>query len=117
MRSPRSEWLFVKDMRESAGRVFDYTKGMEFEDFVASQITIDAVLRNFEIIGEAAGRVSDETRNLAPAIEWQRLKDFRNVVAHFYAGLEYEVVWKIIQTNLPPLMEQLLGLEPLLPRR
>ncbi len=62
MRSRRSEKLYLKDMWTSAARILEYTQGMDIERFRTGQITVDAVLRNFEILGEAAGRISEETR-------------------------------------------------------
>lgn len=65
------------------------------------------MLRNFEILGEAAGRVPPEMRALAPDIEWKRIKDFRNVIAHFYSGVHLELVWGVIQNRLPALAQSL----------
>lgn len=65
------------------------------------------MLRNFEILGEAAGRVPQEMQALAPDIDWRRIKDFRNVIAHFYAGVDLELVWDVIQNRLPALAQSL----------
>ncbi len=68
---------------------------------------IDAVLRNFEILGEAANRVSGDIRTLAPEVDWQRIKDFRNVIAHFYSGVDLPLTWIMVQQRVPTLLRSL----------
>jgi uncharacterized protein with HEPN domain len=60
-----------------------------------------AVVRCFEVIGEAAAMVSEETKLTNPSIEWREIKDFRNKLIHDYFGIDYETVWQIIQSDLP----------------
>lgn len=62
---------------------------------------MDAVIRNFEVIGEAAKPVSEETKSTYPEVEWKRMVQFRNVLIHDYFGIEYEIVWDVIQNYLP----------------
>ncbi len=59
-----------------------------------------AVVRCFEIIGEAAAMLSEETKELYPLVEWRELKNFRNRLIHHYFGIDYEIVWGIIETDL-----------------
>lgn len=115
MPSPRSQSVYLDDMRMVSLRILEYTAGMDFAAFLASQITVDAVLRNFEILGEAAGHVSPEIRALAPAIEWQRIKDFRNIVAHFYQGVDLPLTWILVEQRVPLLLEHLVALRKLVP--
>lgn len=68
---------------------------------------MDAVVRNFEIIGEAANRLSDDFRILNPQIEWDRMRGFRNRIVHDYFGIDYEIVWDIIEIDLDSLIEQI----------
>ena len=65
--------------------------------------TIDAVLRNFEILGEASARVPPDMQAFVPDIDWRGIRDFRNVIAHFYRGVDLELVWDLFQNRLPPL--------------
>ena len=60
-----------------------------------------AIVRAFEIIGEAAKQVSDETKERHPLIEWRLMTDFRNVLIHHYFGIDYETLWTAIQDSLP----------------
>jgi uncharacterized protein with HEPN domain len=64
-------------------------------------MTIDAVVRNYEIIGEAANLISESTRKNYPLIEFRLMADFRNLLIHEYFGVDYEKVWDITQTELP----------------
>jgi uncharacterized protein with HEPN domain len=111
----RSQCVYLDDMRQAAERILEYTKGLDFAEFRDRTIVSDAALRNFEIIGEAASHVSDEIRNLAPDIDWRGAKDFRNVVAHFYHGLDLSLTWTLVEQRVPVLLEQLIALRKLVP--
>ncbi|MBS3810135.1 MAG: DUF86 domain-containing protein [Desulfobacterales bacterium] len=78
---------------------------MSFEDFCQDRKTYTAVIREFEIIGEAVGKIPDAIRNDYKNIEWQDIKDFRNLLIHEYFGVDLEIVWKIIQEDLPDLLK------------
>ena len=78
---------------------------MSFDDFMQDDKTIDAVVRNFEIIGEASNRVPDDFKTEHPEIEWRRIIGFRNCIIHEYFGIDYEKLWRIKTDNIPPLSE------------
>ncbi len=105
--SKRDLNLLLDDMLESAMKITRYTSNLTFETFVADEKTIDAVTRNFEIIGEAANRIPEEYRNETPELEWNRLRGFRNRIVHEYFGIDYEIVWTIIENDLKDLIEYL----------
>jgi uncharacterized protein with HEPN domain len=69
--------------------------------------TIDAVVRNFEIIGEAANRIDIDFRVTNSEIEWNRIRGFRNRIVHDYFGIDYEIVWTIIESDLENLISQI----------
>jgi uncharacterized protein with HEPN domain len=71
--SDREILLLLEDINEAAGKILSYTKGMTFDNFLQDNKTIDAVVRNFEIIGEAANRVPDDFKYRHPEIEWKRM--------------------------------------------
>ena len=73
---------------------------MDYEAFCNSSVTIDAVVRNFEIVGEASKMVSDEFKANYPLIEFKLMNDFRNLLIHEYFGVDYEKVWEIIGNEL-----------------
>ena len=98
--SNRDTLLLLDDMLQSAQKIKQYTKGFDYEEFLTDDKTIDAVVRNFEIIGEAANRMDPDFRDQNPAIEWKRIRGFRNRIVHDYFGTDYEIVWNIIETYL-----------------
>lgn len=83
-----------------------YTQGMTFEDFLTDERTFDAVMRNLQIIGEAAKNVPPEVRSRYPEIEWRKISGLRDVLAHAYFSLENETLWDIVQNKVPPLLVQ-----------
>ena len=80
---------------------------MDFEDFKQSRITIDATVRNLEIIGEAIAQLPLEMKNKYKNIPWQEIKDFRNVVIHKYHQLDLEILWDILEHKLIILQKQI----------
>ena len=102
--SKRENILLLEDMLQSAQKIKRYTKGLNYESFITDDKTIDAVVRNFEIIGEAANRIESDFRDNNPEIEWKRIRGFRNRIVHDYFGIDYEIVWNIIETYLDELI-------------
>lgn len=105
--SKRQPKLLVADMLESAHKILHYTAGQSFEDFKGDSKTVDAVIRNFEIIGEAANRLPEEFKDRFPEIDWHRIRGFRNRIVHDYFGIDYAIVWTIKETFLPLMIAQL----------
>lgn len=105
--SKRDNALLIGDMVESAQKIMFYTKDMGFNDFENDSKTVDAVIRNFEIIGEAANRLDEEYKTENPEIEWDHLRGFRNRIVHEYFGIDLEIIWQIIEDDLPNLIEAL----------
>jgi uncharacterized protein with HEPN domain len=105
--SKRDAELLVSDILESAYKILDYTKGFDFPAFLNDNKTVDAVIRNFEIIGEAANRLPEPYKEQFPSIDWHLIKGFRNRIVHHYFGIDYSIVWQIKETYLPHMIEQL----------
>ena len=108
--SKRDNLLLLEDMLEAGNKILAYTKGMNFNTFMSDSKTVDAVVRNFEIIGEAASRVSGEFKSDHPEIEWRRIVGFRNRIIHEYFGIDYEILWQVIEENLNELIQTLSNL-------
>lgn len=104
---PRKWHLRIRDILASIERIIEYTMNLDFEQFRSAPKTFDAVVRNFEIIGEAAAHVPEEIVADHSEIPWQ---DMRNVLAHEYFGINENIVWDTIQDDLPPLVSQLKSL-------
>lgn len=100
----------LSDMLEVAEKIVRYTEGMDYEKFTADEKTIDAVVRNFEIIGEAANRIDDDFKEVHPELDWNHLRGFRNRIVHDYFGIDYEIVWSIITQDLPGYKEAISSL-------
>lgn len=105
--SKRDPKLLVGDILESAHKIIDYTTGQSFEDFIKDGKTVDAVVRNFEIIGEAANRLPEEFKERFSNIDWHRIRGFRNRIVHDYFGIDYSIVWVIKETFLSQMIAQL----------
>jgi uncharacterized protein with HEPN domain len=105
--SKREPTLLVRDMIESAESILSFTAGMTYEQFLEDKKTRDAVVRNFEIIGEAANRLPDDFKALYPNIDWQRLRGLRNRIVHDYFGIDFSIIWKIKEEYLRGLMVSL----------
>ena len=106
-RQTRNWRLYVQDMIEFGERVMSYTVGMDREAFIADVRTYDAVMRNIELIGEAATHMPEHIRIAHPEIEWRSIIAARNQVAHGYMGLDDDVIWDIVQTDVPDLLPKL----------
>ncbi len=105
--SKRDVRLFVADMLDSIEKIERYTQGMDLAQFAADERTVDAVIRNIEIIGEAARQVPEAIRTRYPAIPWRRVIGFRNIVVHEYFAVDVNIVWTILRENLPLLKQTL----------
>ena len=92
---------------DSIERINTYVAGIRgAADYYESNVVFDATLMNFITIGEMVDRVSEELKARHTELNWQKVKDFRNLVAHDYLGVDAEEVWQIIRTDLPILKEQ-----------
>ena len=92
--------LLLEDMLDSMSKIDKYTYQISFEEFCNDDKTVDAVIRNFEIIGEAANRIPDEIKSYNPEIPWRSLIGLRNRVIHEYFGVDLEIVWDIVINDL-----------------
>jgi uncharacterized protein with HEPN domain len=98
----------IDDILEAIDKIERYTAGLTNHDtFAADEKTADAVLRNFEIIGEAAGHVPSAVQARYPAVPWAKMRGMRNVVLHGYQDVDLEIVWDTLRNDLPPLVPQL----------
>jgi uncharacterized protein with HEPN domain len=94
--------LYLSHIRECIARIRRATEGGR-DGFLSSEVIQDAVIRNCEVIGEAAKRISNETCLLEPGIPWRQITAFRNVLIHQYMGIDIEAVWKVVADDLSAL--------------
>lgn len=109
--SKRSDSLLIIDILHAANKITTYCQELDFDGFMIKEMVKDAVIRNFEIIGEAAKNISLETKGLHPEVEWKLMANFRNRLIHEYFGIDYELVWDIIRRDLPKLIAELSALK------
>ncbi|MFC2100960.1 DUF86 domain-containing protein [Bacteroidota bacterium] len=105
--SKRPYKLLLEDILESANKIKLYTSGLTFDEFKNDDKTIVAVVRNIEIIREASNRLPDEIQEKYSIIEWKRIIGFRNRIVHEYFGIDYEIVWQIIQEQIDKLIQEI----------
>lgn len=103
--SNRTDNLYIADIRESVEAILQYTGGIGFDGFSHDRMRYSAVIREFEIIGEAAGKLSDALKDQYPQVNWQDIKDFRNILIHEYFGIDLEIIWNVISDDLPTLYD------------
>lgn len=96
--------VYLAQILECIERIVKYVAGGK-EAFFTEELIQDAVIRNFEIIGEAARRVPEAYRQSHPAIPWRALAAFRNVLIHQYESVDLHEVWRVIEDDMPSLRE------------
>lgn len=103
----RSELLYIQDILNAIRNIEKYTRDMSFKKFSADQLVIDAVIRNFEIIGEASKHIPKQTKSKYPTVPWNEITGMRNKMIHEYFGVDTDIVWETIQNSLPVLKKLL----------
>ena len=92
---------YLQDMLENAEKVLSFVEGLDYEGFRKDDKAVYAVIRAFEIIGEAARQIPESVREKNPTIPWREISAMRNKLTHEYFGVNTEVVWRTIQDDLP----------------
>ena len=105
--SPRDIRLWLEDILSSIEAILLYTKGMSKAEFYTNRMAVDAVIRNFIVIGEVSAHISDEMQAKHPEVPWRDMNEMRNVLIHEYFGVSLNIVWQAIQHDLPPLVPHL----------
>lgn len=100
---PREHKAYCEDVLECIRKIETYTKDLSFENFTLNELIQDAVVRNLEIIGEAVKKLPDELKIIRPEIQWRNIAGLRDIIAHDYFGLDYEIVWDVVKNKLPEL--------------
>jgi uncharacterized protein with HEPN domain len=101
----RDYTFYLEDILNSCEKTLRYTNKMTLEQFCLDEKTYDAVLRNLEIIGEAAKQIPDEICVLMPDIEWRKAAGLRDMLAHAYFGIDNTILWDVIENKIPELQQ------------
>jgi len=99
----RTYTMFINDIISSIKKIREYIENLSYQEFRQDTKTVDAVLRNLEIIGEASRNIREDVRKKFPNIPWRRMIGLRNIVSHAYFGVDLELIWEIVSKNLPGL--------------
>ena len=101
---PRDEVVFLEDIVHACTQIQEYVSGMTLESFRADKKTFDAVVRNLEIIGEGAKRISEPLRQRMGNVEWKRIAGLRDILIHNYFGVDADIIWEIVTAKVPLLL-------------
>jgi len=108
----RNHSLYLTDILEALESIQSFVEGMGFEDFKQDNKTSSAVIRKFEVIGEAAKRVPESIKQKYPSVPWKEMAGMRDKLIHFYFGVNYDLLWQTIENRIPeikPVISQILG--------
>ena len=99
--------IYLEDILEAIERIQAYLQNVTRETFEADRMRIDAVIRNLEVIGEAVKQVPDSVREKYPSVEWRKIAGLRDILIHKYFDVNLEIVWGIVQSNIPILKTEI----------
>jgi len=97
----------IQDILDAINKILVHAADLDLGAFIGDGWTVDAVLRNLTVIGEAARHVPDEVVAAHPDLPWSEMRDMRNIVVHEYFGVDPAIIWRTIREDLPPLVPQL----------
>lgn len=100
----KDDRLYLEHIREAIQKIASYSAG-GWEEFSRNPMAQDAILRNFEIIGEATKRLGDALKTRHPNVPWREIAGFRDVLIHNYMGVNLKRVWNVIEKDLPSLRQ------------
>jgi uncharacterized protein with HEPN domain len=109
--SKRDPLVLLEDIMLAIQKIGRYTSQMDHNAFLTDELVIDGVARNLEIIGEAARQLPEDFRRAHPQIPWTQIAGLRNRIVHDYFGLDLEIIWEIIQHDLPELEKHIRALQ------
>jgi uncharacterized protein with HEPN domain len=96
------DWrLFLGDMAAACHKIVEYRHGIDRTEFDRRSMAFDAIVRNVEILGEAAGKLPTEVRQLAPEIPWDAIVGMRHRIAHAYFGIDNDILWDVVENEVP----------------
>lgn len=110
----RNQNLYLKDILTAIAAIEEFVKGMDFDEFKEDDKTQSAVIRKFEIIGEATKKIPESIKKKHPEIPWNDMAGMRDKLIHFYFGIDYKLVWQTIKHRLPQIEPFIRKIDPTL---
>jgi len=103
----KDDTIYIEHILLSIKNILDYTKGISKEEFARTTLIQDAVIRNFEIIGEATKKVSSDFIQINHEVPWKEMAGMRDKLIHDYIGVDIQVIWDTVEKDLPVLLKLL----------
>ena len=103
----KEDSVYLRHILDAVSRIEEYTKGIEYKDFMEKHLIQDGVIRQIEIIGEATKRLSDKTRDKYPNVPWKDMTGMRDKLIHDYLGVDIDAVWDTVKEDIPILKNKL----------
>jgi len=100
-KADRTYIMYLEDIITSMTRILEYTEGYSVSDFIKDYKTVDTVIRNLMIIGEASRNIPEKMKARHPEVPWDEMYLLRNKVSHEYFGIDYEIIWDIVSNYIP----------------
>jgi uncharacterized protein with HEPN domain len=107
----KNNFLYIDHILDSLEKIESYTKDLTKKEFSKNDLVQDAVIRNFEIIGEASKKVSKDLKQTYHKISWKEISGMRDKLIHDYMGVDVDVIWTTIKKDLPVLKNQMLEIK------
>jgi uncharacterized protein with HEPN domain len=107
----RTELQFLDDIFLAICNIEEDTTGISFVEYTLDRRRKDAIIRNFEVIGEATKKLSEDIKARYPTVAWKRIAGLRDVIAHGYFNIDYELIWGIITNTLPGFKEEIIRIK------
>jgi uncharacterized protein with HEPN domain len=101
----RDEMMYLQDIAGSCEKILRFTAGLSQSELIGDERSYDAVIRNLEIIGEAAKHIGTDLRKQIPDVEWRKAAGLRDMLAHAYFGIDNDILWDVVQNKIPELAE------------
>lgn len=108
MKKTRDYIFYLEDIEDAMTHVLKFTAGLNPKSFKINRLVVDAVIRNFEVMGEASKNIPGKVKERYPEMPWNKIYQLRNIISHDYFGIDYEVIWNIITKNLPENHKQII---------
>lgn len=103
---PRDYKVYLEDIVLAIAKIHRYTSGLSLEAFANDERTLDAVVRNLEVVGEAIKKVPESVRSKHPEVDWKKVGGLRDILIHEYFGIDLDIIWDVVQNKLPALEQQ-----------